>query len=130
MDDPSLLDSIFPDSDDIDDKMDPGLMRINQIFNHLNFSEISKYYDLDLYNECFTNQTRDMLSIYHLNIRGAHNNKTKLETLVHCLKHQPDIIALTETWFTETDEQDFMLDGYQIFNVVRKLPHGGTSILI
>ena len=126
----NLLDSLFPDSDDIEDKMDPGLMRINQMFTHLNFDEISKYHDLQLYNNCFPCQNNEMLSIFHLNIRGAHFNKTNLETLLHCLKHQPDVIALTETWFNEDDYLNFNLVGYQVFNVVRKTPHGGSSILV
>ena len=129
-DDFNLYDSIFPDNDDIDSKMDPCLTRINQMFNHLNFNEISKYYDLKLYNECFSTESQDMLSIYHFNIRGAHSNKTNLETILHCLNHQPDVIALTETWFDESDHRDFVLDGYQTFNVIRETPHGGSSILI
>ena len=128
-DSPNLLHTLFPDSDDIDEKMDPGLLRINQMFSHLNFNEISKYYDLQLYNDCFPREDNEMLSVYHFNIRGAHHNKTNLETIIHSLK-QPDIIALTETWFSDSDHQNFILDGYQVFNVVRNTLHGGSSILV
>ena len=41
----TLFDTLFPDNDDVNDKMDPGLMSLNQMFSHLNFAEISKYYD-------------------------------------------------------------------------------------
>ena len=124
----SLFNTIFPDNDDIDDKMDPGLTRINQMFAHLNFDEISKYYDLQLYNDCFTDKNREILSIFHFNIRGAHYNKTDLETLLHCMKQQPDIIALTETWFNETDDRNFVLDGYKMFNEIRDKPRGLSLI--
>ena len=124
-----LFDSLYPDSDD-QDNMDPGLLAINQMFNHIDFGEISKYYDLNAYNDSFKYQNPDLLSILHCNIRGAHNNKVALESLLHSLKHQPQIIALTETWFTETDKENFFLDGYNIFHVVRESPHGGSSILV
>ena len=124
-----LYDSLFPDSGEHDD-MDPGLLAINQMFNHLNFGEISKYYDLDAYNKSFQNQNDELLSIFHFNIRGAHNNKVKLESLLHSLKHQPQIIALTETWFTDEDKDNFFLDGYDTFHVVRDSSRGGSSILV
>ena len=129
-DSPNLYETLFPDSDDIDGRMDPGLLAVNNMFSHLNFTDISKYYDIQLYNNCFSNQNTGMLSIFHLNIRGAHSNKTNLETLIHILRHQPDVIALTETWFNDTDKENFLLENYQAFHAVRDSPHGGSSIFI
>ena len=131
MNDITLYDTLFPDSDDIDSQMDPGLMAINEMFSHLNFPEISKVYDLKLYNEIFSNRNPELLSVMHFNIRCALANKTQLEAVLSTLSTQPDVIALSETWLTEHDKDLFFLDGYQAFHVVRQHSiHGGVSVLI
>ena len=131
MNDPNLFDTLFPDSDDIDAQMDPGLMAINAMFGHLNFNEISRIYDLELYNNVFNNENKELLSVMHFNIRCAYANKIHLEALLHTLNTIPDVIALTETWFTTADKDYFLIEGYQAFHVVRaNKAHGGVSILV
>ena len=124
----NLYDMLFPDSDD--DSEDIGRLRINDIFNNTNNDEISRYFDLNLYNESFPDNDASTLNVIHFNIRNLSTNKDELETIISMMKRTPDVICLSETWLDSTSESLIKLDGYIGYNVIRDAPHGGVSVFV
>ena len=127
MNNDNLYHTLFTDEDDVEDI---GMLTINELYDHADFDEISKYYDIGSYNKLFPSANSDVFSIIHLNIRNYSTNVTELEALLSTLKQPPDVIALSETWLNATTRLDAHLDGYTSYHVVRNAPHGGVSILV
>ena len=123
----NLYETLFIDEDDNEDI---GMQTINELYDHANFDEISKYYDVGSYNKVFPSANCDVLSIIHLNIRNYSSNINEFEALLSTLNHSPDIIALSETWLNATTRLNTHLAGYTCYHVIRNTPHGGVSILI
>ena len=127
MENNNLYDTLFADEDDDEDL---GMITINEMYDHADFNEISKYYDLDSYNKIFPTANSDILSVIHLNIRNIRSNFNELESILSALKHPPDVIALSETWLNATTQLNTHVAGYTSYHVVRSTPHGGVSILV
>jgi len=71
----------------------------------------------------------DNFSVFHCNIRSFHKNSDELLILLSRLSHKPDIIVLTETWFSEGFVGE--MDSYQGFHVYRNNRRGGgVSIFV
>ena len=67
----------------------------------------------------------------HFNIRSVFKNGDEMVALLGTLKHQPDIIAISETFFNSTNVCDFTLSNYIGFHSIRKSrKRGGVSIFI
>ena len=90
----NLYDSLFPNDAS---SSDFGLNIIEDIHGHLNFEEMSKYYDVTSYDEIPQNDSK-YLRILHLNARGLTQMKiASFIALLNSLKNKPDIICFTET---------------------------------
>ena len=123
----SLYDALFLDDNEDDD---PGLMRINELYDHLDFQEMSKYIDLKSHNNKFSTLNSDLLSFLQLNIRSFKKNKSELEAILESLMLPPDVIAISETWLTSDSSHYANLHGYSGYHVVRDSPYGGASIFV
>ena len=123
----SLYDSLYSE----EDLSDVGMMTLNNLYNHLNFNEMSNYYTLNQYTNIFKKLDNSMLSIFHFNIRCLNTNFLQLEALLSGLNHAPDILALTETWLDKDNKTNYVLEGYRSVHVVREnRMRGGVSIFI
>ena len=121
----NLYDTILTDDDDFD----AAMTTIGLMYDHLNFDEISKYFDLDQYNKSFPSETENILSIVHLNIRSLAKNGDEMLALLACLKKHPDVIVLTESFLDSNSISTIQLNGYNDFHVVRgDSKRGGVSI--
>lgn len=70
-------------------------------------------------------------SLMHANIRSVSKNYTEMESYVQSLEHQFNIIALSETWFNETNVTLFNPYGYKVESKHRTgRSGGGVSLLI
>ena len=126
----NLYDSLFPDDDD-DDDFDATMATIGLMYDHLNLNEMSKYYDIEAYNKSMSTSNNDILSIMHFNIRSICTNGDELKVLLDTFLHQPDIIALSETFLDSNTVKDFRLNNYQSFHSVRDThKRGGVCVLV
>ena len=107
----NLYESLFADSNEDDIEME----MINQMFQHLDFSEISKYFDIRSYNDSLPTSDSRILSVIHENLRSIKGNVDKMITLLNALKYHPDIIAVSEHWLTEKIKIVFSLMGIKNF---------------
>ena len=58
-------------------------------------------------------------------------NYDNLTSFLNCLRIQPHVIALTETWLKDTNQHHFHLAGYSTYHSLRmNKEHGGVSLLI
>jgi len=69
------------------------------------------------------------ISLIHLNIRSFHKNFDELSVLLSEIDHRPDVIVLTETWFSEDSVREIeYYKGYHVFRNDRR--GGGVSIFV
>ena len=123
----NLYESLFADSDENDYELD----RLKQMFQHLNYEEISRYYDINNYNDSFVATNNSVLIIFHINIQSLLTNMDSMTALFHSLKHPPDIIAVSEHWLTEINKDSLNFPGYKAFHVIRSWGlRGGISLFI
>ena len=118
----NLYDTLLSDDNDI------ALDIINEMYDHCDFNEISKYYDFDTYNKKFSkNSNCTYLKIMHINIRSIPCNIDHLKLMLSSIEQPPDIIAVSETWLTSSNVNLYNLEGYKAFNITRNVRcHGGA----
>ena len=124
--DRNLYDTILPDDDDFD----AGMSTIGLMYDHLNFDEISKYFDLSQYNISFPTDNDKILSIIHFNIRSLSKNEDEMIAFLKCLNKQPDILVLTESFLDSNTNNTIHLDGYKAFHVIRGDTKRGGSFYL
>ena len=123
----NLYDTLFADSTDDD----CALEMINHMFHHLDFNEMSKYFDISSYNNSLPRTGPEVLSIMHFNLRSLRANVDKMKAFLHSLKRHPDIIAVSEHWLTKSNKDSLFLNGYKAFHVVRSWgSRGGVSLFV
>ena len=90
--------------------------------------EYSEYYSLSKLNDVPIKH--NAFSMCHLNIRSATKNASDFSHQLNSLKLQFDVIALTETWFSETNHEVIGFDDYNHICKYRQIRQGGgVSIL-
>ena len=68
----------------------------------------------------------DKFSLIHLNCRSIKANFKDMQTFIDTLQIKFDIIAVSETWLSDTDDlNDFLLPNYELVNVNKKNKRGG-----
>ena len=71
------------------------------------------------------------MNLLHVNIRSTRKNFDNLKALITSLPSQPDVIAVSETWLSNTTSFLYELEGYSSYHVVRTArEHGGVSIYV
>ena len=123
----NLFESLYADSNEDDSELE----MISQMFQHKNFSELSKYYDISNYNNSFSTPDSHILSVIHVNLRSVKANVDKMFAMMHALKSHPDVLAISEHWLTENNKDSFFIHGYKHFHIVRSRGiHGGVALFI
>jgi len=86
-------------------------------------------YELEDFTALFQRLDTHNLSIFHVNIRSFHSNGDELVLLIDQLATRPDVLVLTETWFTDSYLGEIY--GYEARHVYRRDRRGGgVSIFI
>ena len=96
----------------------------NGIFNESNFCQA---YSLETFNASFI--VKNDLFIINFNIRSFNANIDEFNVFLDELKIKPDIIILTETWFSDCFTGS--IDGFTGFHCMRRGKRGGgVSIFV
>ena len=77
-----------------------------------------------------SNSSLSEISICHLNVRSLktkiNNVNVKLELIRHDVASTFNIITVSETWLSDTDNiQDFLIDGFQTPFILNRPTHAG-----
>ena len=115
---------------DNSDEDDLTLQLINTMFDNMDAEDISKYYDLNSYNDMI-NSNKDSLTFLHLNTRSVKKKITCIEALIGSLACPPDVIAISESWLKPCNSKFNNLTGYTAFHITRPVKKGGgVSLLV
>ena len=87
-----------------------------------------KYYTTDQFNKHkFSNKD---FSIINYNARSLKSNSNKIKDPLSELNLDFDIITIVETWFDDKDDiSEFVLDGYNCYNINRSNKKGGGVVI-
>jgi exonuclease III len=111
--------------------IDPDDNFLNEIFPSFNQAHQSQYYSVERYNQTYVNSP-PCLSIFHSNVCSFNANGELLTSTLSSLTKTPDIIAMTETWFNNSNVDLSCIEGYNSHNTIR--PHGmrggGVSVSV
>ena len=113
---------------DLLNRLDPEANYFEQ--QSINYSPIqpSNYISITDFNSLDTNST-NTLSLLTYNIRSFRRNHDHLTPLLNNYASYPDILSITESWFSENYTSE--LNGYVGFHTTRKgRAGGGTSIYV
>ena len=122
-----LYESLFPE----DNEFDATMSTIGLMYEHLDFAEMCKYYDIEQYNKSFAAHKKDILSILHLNIRSVNKNGDEMSSIISSLMHQPDVIAVSESFLDSNSSSHFSLPNYVGYHSTREVQkRGGVSIFV
>ena len=82
--------------------------------------------------ECSIHKSKTKtMSILIVNVRSLRKNLLNLEAFIYSLDVQPDVICLTETWLSETDEiSSYIVTGYNGFVATNRGSKGGGVMLL
>ena len=98
--------------------------------NH-NIDGQSRYFNTEEYISATNSYDNNYSSIIHLDIRSLPKNFDFLRLMLNCLPKLPDVIALTETWLSDTTKHLYFMEGYSVFHLVRtNRDHGGISVFV
>ena len=107
------------------DKADPD----DNFYKHV--SPNSLYYTDEQFKHKFalTSEGAANFSIIHFNCRSLASNFNKLKDSIKALGLQFDVIAISETWLSDNDSDNFNIDGYITFTCSRIYKKGGGVAL-
>jgi len=83
---------------------------------------LKTYYSVDSYNHMVANSKRNF-TVFHHNIRSFYRNSDELFIFLEQLSSKPDVLVLTETWFSREVVVD--IDGYSAYHTFRTERRGG-----
>ena len=101
-------------------------------FNDIRMNMLSSNYFLEdsFNNKCTQLSIQDScFSITHANVRSVHKNLSKLEEYLFNLKVRFSVIALSETWLSESNSSLYAINGYSGVNNPRTNRKGGGVAL-
>ena len=91
-------------------------------------SNACQYYSPTDYKTLSSNLNCDLI-IFNYNVRSFNANKESFFALLDCMTDYPDVLVLTETWFSP--ESEVNITGYNAFHTTRSdRVGGGVSIFI
>ena len=68
----------------------------------------------DIENQSLVPFENESKTILGMNIRSLGKHLSELEVLLETMEHKPEIIAITESWMTQSDDmEDFNITDYQ-----------------
>jgi hypothetical protein len=108
----------------IDENFDPDKNYLNATYTKV------KYLSEAQFNVKLTEERYGCnFSILHLNARSTEPNMDKVLLLINGLQHNFSVIAVTESWATELNEEFLEIDGYTMINKNRTSKKGGGVAL-
>ena len=97
--------------------IDPDLNHYGEILDEaINSNRRTRLSTIDEYNDLLE-QTKSGLSFLNFNIRSYNANSDELYSIFNSMKSYPDVLTLTETWFTADYTEDLV--GYTFYHSVR-----------
>ena len=107
------------------DKADPD----DNLYKHLSMNSL--FYTEEQFKHNFVVSTEGLtnFSIIHFNCRSLASNFSKLKNSIKALGLQFDVIALSETWLSNDDSDNFNINGYTTFPCSRVNKKGGGVAL-
>ena len=123
----NLYNLIIDDSDS-DNEFGRGI--IDSIFNTSDLNSLCNYYDPnEICNILQPNANN--LFILHVNARSLPKKIDNLKILLASIHLSPDVICITESWLSESNNRNSNIEGYNSFHICRPYDtHGGVSILV
>ena len=116
-------------AEDLFREIDPDQNYFNTFFGSLEQPRQSNYFSVSQYNQSFSINTSDTLTIVNANVRSFNANGEAMATVLKSLTSVPDVIILTETWLSELSKPYAELEGYNSYHQVREERRsGGVSI--
>ena len=110
-------------------EIDPDL----HFYTESNYIQNTKcdYYLEDSFNDCFSeSKTEDIsASFFHLNIKSLPKHYNELNLYLDSLQVKFSFIALTETWLSESTEELYGIQNYNVVNRFRNGRKGGGVTL-
>ena len=88
----------------------------------------SKYYS----GNVFSTSSKSLapgISFIHLNARSLNSNFKEIDHYLSSLNYKFDIIAISETWVSEPEQNKFNINGYDVYHTTRKNKRGGGVAL-
>ena len=125
---------------------DNGLNLNYQPYKYTDYNECHSAHDSDMHNH-FTNIFPDSkyysgnvfstsskpltpgISFIHLNARSLNFNFREIDDYLSSLNYKFDIIAISETWVSEPEQNKFNINGYDVYHTARKNNRGGGVAL-
>jgi len=105
------------------ENIDPDDNFLNEVMPSYSNSSMCQYYTVDRYNSSFSSSDSS-LTLMNFNIRSFNANSSEFISFLGSLVVVPDIIVLTETWFS-VDADAYEIDGYSGCHTVRQRNRGG-----
>ena len=127
----NLFKSLY-DDDDITLENDVGLNVLHDIYSHLDYEEMSKYYTIQQYNDTLSVNLDNILSIMHMNTRSLQFKLDQINIFFASLKKIPDVFCITESWLTDSNINIAKIDGFTGYHIIRPAghEHGGVSCFV
>ena len=83
------------------------------------------------FDDKFTENEKNDLSIFHLNVRSIRRNGDELVCYLETLKYSFDVICLTETWISNLPVVNVLFPDYLGFHSIRSSrTRGGVAIYV
>ena len=125
--DNNLYKSLYDEDDDLDDDIGPNLLF--EMYSHLDFDNMSKYYSIEQFNNTLPSNLNNTLSIMHMNTRSILKKIDRINIFFASLKKCPDIFSVSENWLSDSNKHTATINGYKGYHLPRSngREHGGVS---
>ena len=103
----------------------------NNLHNQVNVDSL--YYTDDEFNTKFIPKSEGLsnFSIIHFNTRSMAANFNKLKACIAQLDYKFDVIAISETWMNNNENEEFQLENYNAYYISRHhRTNGGVALYI
>ena len=127
----NLYKSLYDDDDETLDN-DVGLNILHDIYNHLDYEEMSKYFNIQQYNDTLPVNLDNLFSIAHMNTRSLLHKLDHINIFFASLKKIPDVLCVSETWLSDINTNGAKIDGFMGYHITRpvRFEHGGVSCFV
>ena len=88
----------------------------------------SLYFTEKQFKQKFASTGIGQFSLIHFNCRNLASNFIKLRESITSLEFKFDVIALSESWLSDNDNDIFCLEGYDILSCSRLNKKGGGVV--
>ena len=107
----------------LSDKVDPD----NNFYSKLTVDSL--YFTEEQFKQKCASTGIGQFSFIHFNCRSLASNFIKLKESITSLEVKFDVIALSESWLSDNDNDIFCLEGYDILSCSRLNTKGGGVVL-